>query len=405
MKTINPSNGTTFQLPDEPSSNNSSSNQAADLVRTKLDSLFNNEPDPVTEAIESAQTSPVSRSKHQKFMVDLSSSGKPFAVIQMEWHEYYKRLPDNEKHEVWEEFYSAQEHKPIFKAQVSQPYSPPDPQAPVTGSFNKATASKKASTSHQSVADLKNQITDRVKGRGKLSRKQHVKSLVFGLGMGGLVVLMLLFGFFNERFLAPFITPSRNVSSTPLILDAGATVGTDSKIIIPKINVEVPVVFDVETTEESAVQDGLERGVVQYATTSKPGEQGGGAIFGHSSNNLLNRGQYKFAFVLLSRLEKDDTFYIEKDGIRYVYKIFDTKIVPPTDISVLNSIPGKTSTMALITCDPPGTTINRLVVWGEQISPDPIANIASTAVQTDATASQLAGNPESLWSRIFGGIF
>jgi sortase (surface protein transpeptidase) len=37
------------------------------------------------------------------------------------------------------------------------------------------------------------------------------------------------------------------------------------KLIIPKINVEIPVVYDVNTIEESAVEKGLERGVVHYA--------------------------------------------------------------------------------------------------------------------------------------------
>ncbi|MFZ1323742.1 MAG: sortase [Candidatus Saccharimonadales bacterium] len=405
MKTIDPPAGPTFQLPDEPADNDGS-NQAADFIRAKLNSIYNSEPDVVTEAIETAIAPETSRSKHQRYMADLSSSGKPFAIIQMEWHEYYKSLPDKEKHEVWEEFYAARGDKPLFRAQAHVPFTAPS--SPLTGSFEPATAArapKKSAAAPQSVADIKTQILGRIRGRGKLSHKAHLKSLAFGLGMGGLVVTVLLFGFFNERFIAPFITPSRNVSSTPLIMDAGKAVGTESKIIIPKINVEVPVVYDVVTVEEKAVQSGLERGVVHYATTSNPGEQGGGAIFGHSSNNLLNKGKYKFAFVLLSRMEKDDTFYIEKGGVRYVYRIFDKRIVSPTDISVLDSVPGKTSTLALITCDPPGTTINRLVVWGEQISPDPVQNVASTAVKTDAQADRLAGNPQSLWSRIWGSIF
>ncbi len=403
MKIIDPPTGPTFQLPDEPTSSTNSNDDAVNLVRTKLDKLYGNEPDAISETIESVVTPSKKRSKHQKFMLELNNSGKPFAVIQMEWHDYYNSLTDKEKHEVWDEFYSLQQHKPVFKSQDKVEPSSSTPTKIFSANFDPEPVSK--NKKEQSVADIKNQITGRVQGRAKLSKKQHFKSLAFGLGMGGLMVLVLLLGFFNERFLAPFITPSRNVSSTPLILDAGTAVGAESKIIIPKINVEVPVVYDVKTIEEAAIQEGLERGVVHYATTSNPGEQGGGAIFGHSSNNLLNRGQYKFAFVLLNRLEKDDTFYIEKDGVRYVYKIFEKRVVSPTDISVLDSVPGKTSTIALITCDPPGTTINRLVVWGEQISPDPVKNIASTAIQTDARVDQLAGNPESLWSRIWGGVF
>lgn len=394
MKTINP---LTLNLP-EPENNGN--NEAANLIRSKLDALYANEPDAVSEAIEAVR--PGKHSKHQKFMAELTSSGKPFAQIQTEWHEYYQSLPDNEKHEVWNEFYSAQETaKPAF-----QPYQQSTVD-PTTGAYIGSIATEVAPVSKkeraESIASIKNQLTAKVGARGKLSRKQNLKSLLFGLSAGLVTVLILLFGFFNERFIAPFITPSKNVSGTPLI--SSSVVGKDPKIIIPKINVEVPVVYDVKTIDEDAVQAGLERGVVHYATTSSPGEKGNGAIFGHSSNNLLNKGKYKFAFVLLNRLQIDDTFYIEKDGVRYVYKVFDRKVVTPDQVSVLNDVPGKTSTMALITCDPPGTALKRLVVWGEQISPDPNGNKASTAIKTDDSPEKLAGDAESLWSRIWNSIF
>ncbi|MDQ3123235.1 MAG: sortase [bacterium] len=413
----NKSSSYQLPVPDDPDANK---NEAAEMIRSKLNALYNTEPDAVTEAIESVQEPPDTRSKHQKFMMGLASSGKPYAQIQIEWHDYYKSLPDDEKHEVWEEFYSSQADRTLFQPQVtatsvtnvgeSEPAIIPQKSHVYVGTMTpeelpQSTPPKKT-VNKQTVADLKQQITQRAANRSKLSGIQHLKSVGFGLGMGVLSMSVLLFGFFNERIIAPFVTPSRNVSSTPLILnDSTASVGKESKIIIPKINVEVPVVYDVKTVEEEAIQKGLEGGVVHFPTTSNPGEKGNGAIFGHSSNNILNRGKYKFAFVLLSRLENGDTFYIEKGGVRYVYKIFDQKIVSPEDISVLGPIPGKQSTMALITCDPPGTTINRLVVWGEQISPDPGSNIASTGVQTDTTPEVLAGNPESLWSRMWGSIF
>lgn len=402
MKTINPTPHPSFQLPIEPD-HEEHTNDAADMIRHKLDTLYATEPDVVTEAIESVREPEKKRSKHQIFMAELAASGKPFAMIQMAWHDYYKALPDEQKHEVWEEFYSSQSHKPLFEAQ-----KPVAMQPAVQNGFigHVETPHIQPERPKTTVAELKQNISERVSYRNTTARRQsHLKSIAFGLSIGAFSMIILLFGFFNERFIAPFITPSRTVSSTPLIVDGNAAVGSDPKLIIPKINVEVPVVYDVSTIEESAVQSGLERGVVHYATTSNPGEDGNGAIFGHSSNNLLNKGQYKFAFVLLSRLETDDTFYIEKSGVRYVYKIFDKRIVPPSDTSVLSSVEGKRSTMALITCDPPGTTINRLVVWGEQISPDPAKNTASTAVQTDVKVEQLAGNAPSLWSRIWGSIF
>lgn len=396
----------TFPLPPNPQTDNDSEkNEAVDLIRKKLAGLYDSEPDIVTGAIGSIQESPAERSKHQRFMADLASSGKPFAEIQTEWHNYYQDLTNKEKHEVWNEFYSVQEQKPEFKTQEQSPINTELPNF-TGGVFDAPAEPVKKSARTETVADLRKQLTNKVMSKGKLSRKQHFKSLLFGLGVGSFTVLLLLFGFFNERFIAPFITPSRSVSSTPLISDnLSGEVGQDPKLIIPKINVELPVVYDVPTIEESAIQTGLERGVVHYATTSSPGEVGNGAIFGHSSNNILNKGKYKFAFVLLSKLESGDTFYIEKDGVRYVYRIFDKRIVSPNEVSVLDDVPGKSSTMALITCDPPGTTINRLVVWGEQISPNPNQNVASTAKDISEDPRVLAGNPQSLWSRMWNSIF
>ncbi len=399
---LDPSHQPTFPLPDDMSGTDE--NAAADLIRGKLKTIYAQEPDAVVEAIESSQEPAKERSKHQKYMMGLATSGKSFAQIQTEWHDYYSGLDDKEKHEVWQEFYESQGHAP---AQAAAQPRVLDPSAPVVGSVEVTETPKpKRAGGTQSVSDIKSRIRSQVQGRSKISRKQHLKSLGFGLGMGAVVVSFLLFGFFNERIIAPFITPSRTVSSTPLILDpTSSAVGNEDKLIIPKINVEVPVIYDVETIEESAIQAGLERGVVNYPTTSSPGEIGNGAIFGHSSNNILNRGQYKFAFILLGGLEKDDTFFIEKGGIRYVYKIFDKKIVSPQEVGVLDDIPGRTSTMTLITCDPPGTNVNRLVIVGEQISPDPAKNIASTAIETDVEPDVLASNSPSLWSRIWGSIF
>jgi sortase A len=212
-----------------------------------------------------------------------------------------------------------------------------------------------------------------------------------------------MFSFFNERFLVPFIRPNSNVSATPIIVDPNTNgpVGPEAKIIIPKINLDAPVVYDVPTVEEKDVQAGLERGVVHYITTPNPGEKGNSVIFGHSSSNILNKGKYKFAFILLKSLDKEDTFIIQKDGKRYVYKVYNKFVVSPTDLSVLGPN-DKTATMTLITCDPPGTSTNRLIIQAEQIFPDPKAN-SETSVKNIGTPHKLAGDSPSLWSRLFGG--
>ncbi len=393
---------------DNPSNEKDDANVAANLIRQKISLIHEQlEPNAKAEMEELAETHG-HLSKHQMFMQELTTSGKSLAEIQTGWHNYYMALPDDEKHQVWQEFYAAHERVSRY-AKATQPKTEPQDTDQITET---APAHRVRSTplplpiaKLKTVLEIKNQLLSKIlsKGEGKsrVKAKHHVQSLLFGLATGSVVVLLLLFGFFNERFVAPFITPSRSVSSTPIIIDPNTSGSTspEPKIIIPKINVEVPVVYDQPSIEEKAIQQSLEQGVVHYAITPHPGEQGNAVIVGHSSNNILNRGKYKFAFVLLSRLENGDTFMINKEGKRYVYKVYDKRIVKPDDVSVLGNL-GKAASVTLITCDPPGTSISRLIVVGEQISPDPITNVASSITPTTEQPAILPSNAPSLWQRI-----
>lgn len=374
-------------------------NPAVELIRSKIDALYDTEQEQATTPTASTSVPPIqpSKSKHQRYMDELSNSGKSLEEIQAAWHQYYVDLPDHEKREVWQEFYAehTRQDEEVKKAQVH-------PQQQATPAQEKLSPMQpSAPQDSRSVSEIKSQIISKARAQAK-PKNPHLQSLLFGLSMGTVVVAIMLFSFFNERIIAPFITPSRVVSSTPIITDPNSTaVGKDPKIIIPKINVEIPVVYDEPSIQEEAVQKALERGVLHYATTPKPGEKGNAVIFGHSSNNILNSGKYKFAFVLLSRLEDGDTFMLEKGGKRYVYRVFRKEVVAPTDLSVLDSH-GDKSTVTLITCDPPGTSINRLIVVGEQISPSPSSNVASSVKKDVATRTpaQLPSNSPSLWSRM-----
>ncbi len=391
----------------QPSYADQPANQALSMVRSKLQQLYTSEPDPADEAIEAYQAGQ-SRSKHQQYMLDLTTSGKSLAQIQVDWHNYYAQLPDAEKHEVWQEFYSnhatqhsdanAQPDRPLQQQihhshKLESPTTKPNSRSAPKRHINRASEPR-------SVSDIKRQLHEKVSASGKLQAKHHLQSLLFGLGLASMVVVLLLFGFFNERFIAPFVSPSRQVSATPIV-GTSTAVGPEAKIIIPKINLEIPVVYGLNTVDEKAIQNGLESGVVHYSSSPIPGQNGNVVIVGHSSNNVLNKGKFKFAFVLLKRLEIGDTFSINKDGTRYTYQVFKKDIVKPTDVAVLGpSI--KPNTATLITCDPPGTSLNRLVVVAEQISPDPAANKQAGTANTPKLTSTgvLPSNAPSLWQRI-----
>ncbi len=424
---------------------------AADLIRQKVAAAYGDEPSAKQELAEVASIDRP-RSKHQAYMQQLSQSGKSLVEIQTAWHNYYAALPHEEKYQVWQEFYSGQSGsmqqptaqpaaQPVVNPQPPAahtsteiyPTAQPIPQQPVIAKFAEQPAvqppaAPAASQSYGTLvrtpepytppastptaADIKQRILNNVSGSRRISKNNPLRSLAFGLGTGMVVIAIFLFSFFNEVFLAPFIQPSRMASETPVIVDpASAVVGQTTKVIIPKINVEIPVDYSQTSTDEKTFEKALDTGVVHYPTTVRPGQAGNAAFFGHSSNNIFNPGKYKFAFVLLHELVEGDTFYLTYEGKVYVYRMISRRVVEPTEISVLGPIPGKTATATLITCDPPGTSLKRLVVVGEQISPAPGTNVAPPAPAEGApilSASQqtnLPGNGPTLWSRLWGSVF
>ncbi len=383
-QTIQPANG----------KEDADTDAAVALIRAKLHTLYNQEPDAKTEAAE-VETVKKPLSKHQHFMHQLNHSGKSLAEIQTEWHIYYNRLPDDEKHEVWQEFYAVHNSG-------SKHHTKPQPEAELHKQPLEHREQPKPQVDDRSQYVIQKQVVHKVERRAKLKAKHHLQSLLFGLGMGATVVFILLFTFFNERFITPFISPSRTVSATPIVVDpTNNAVGGEPKIIIPKINVEIPVLYNVASVDESAIQEGLSESVVHYPSTSKPGELGNGVIFGHSSSNIFNSGKGKFAFLHLRELQEGDTFYLHKDGKQYVYKVIHKQVVKPSQVEVINDTHGRSATFTLITCDPPGANVNRLVVTGEQISPTPDSNPTTPPpAAPQPSLKQLPGNSESLWHRL-----
>ena len=282
-------------------------NPAATLIRSKVEAAYAHEPSAAQE-IKELTEAPKPRSKHQEFMYKLSTSGKPLAQIHSEWHRYYAGLPDNEKHEVWREFYENSARQPSAYAQyIQQQHSSsaantlqkPEMYKPVVAEHTPPTLPYK---DRRSVATIKRQIlrSAATDSKARERRKQHVRSVLFGLGSGAIVLIVLLFGFFNQMIIAPFIEPSRYVSNTPIILSSDDIAASSTpEVIIPKINVQIPVIYDPNSSNETDIENDLENGVTHYSTTVLPGQKGNTAFFGHSSNNIFNPGKYKFAFVLL----------------------------------------------------------------------------------------------------------
>ncbi len=278
---------------------------------------------------------------------------------------------------------------PVINAPGLNPNKPPiQPEAPIP----------------VSVADLKERVVKRVQNADTKKVHHKLKPLIVSLIIGLIFVGIN----YNEVAVAQvkqYISPGDSIS-TPVILDPtnAVDVGPEPRIIIPKINLDVPVVYDIKGYDEAQIQDGLENGVVHYGSTALPGQKGNNVIVGHSSNNYFNSGEYKFAFVLLFRLEKDDTFILHHGGQRYIYKVFNKQVIDPDNFTLIQ--PTDKPITTLITCTPPGTSWKRLVIQAEQISPNPNDAAKSQATELpDDFNTPVPGNAPSLWQRITNSIF
>jgi sortase A len=90
------------------------------------------------------------------------------------------------------------------------------------------------------------------------------------------------------------------------------------------------------------------------------------------------------------------------NGIRYTYSVTKTQVVKPTDVSAL-VYPTTKPQATLITCTPLGTALNRLLVTGEQVSPDPASASAAPASSGSDSGIVMPRSSPTLFEKLFGG--
>lgn len=135
-----------------------------------------------------------------------------------------------------------------------------------------------------------------------------------------------------------------------------------SKIAVER-NIESPtiVIPSIGVTEKINNQS-LSQGVMHEPTSYTP-TNGDVMLFGH-------RTLQGSPFLRLNELSKGDTLILEWPGIGELkYIVVDSKIVPAE--YKLNAVEGG-NYLYLITCDPIGSTENRLIIQGELSDTSPI---------------------------------
>lgn len=254
----------------------------------------------------------------------------------------------------------------------------------------------------QAVENLRKDLLSKIEDGARVAKSsKHFKPILAGV----IVILIALLIQYNQLITAniySFTSPGSDTASLIVADGTGQPISENPELIIPKLSVKAPIVFNAEDQSEASSQEALKSGVLYFPVSganAKPGEKGNTVILGHSSADAFSSGDYKFIFVQLNRLVDGDLFYIDYQGVRYAYEIDEKKVIAPDDLQQLNL--GENQPYAtLITCDPPGTTLNRLLVIGRQISPDP--NKATDAQSSvDSKAEDIPGNPPTLFERLF----
>jgi len=155
----------------------------------------------------------------------------------------------------------------------------------------------------------------------------------------------------------------------------------DNRLIIPAININVPIVEasdaalrrrDFDMFDED-IQNALKFGVVHYPGTAEPGEVGNVFLTGHSSNLPWVDSNYNAVFALLPRLAIGDEYSVFYRGSLHRYRVTERFEVSPKDVSVLAQ-PNDQRMSTLMTCTPVGTTLRRLIIRAIEVDQETLAN-------------------------------
>lgn len=136
-------------------------------------------------------------------------------------------------------------------------------------------------------------------------------------------------------------------------------------IYIPAIDVRAPIGWNVPLVD---ALNGLQQGVVEAQESVLPGEVGRTFIIGHSAGYWWTNNPWTRVFALLDKLKTDDVIYLRKDDKVFAYRVTNSIVVSPDEVGVVRDETLRHNQLALMTCTPVGTTLNRLIVFAEPLA-------------------------------------
>jgi sortase A len=394
---------------------------AANIVRSQIDTIYQNDPNATMEVGAQPTANPVVAKPEPKpaepAPVKSPITAGPGAVNmqaanqQAETSNPYERTHDESNHgvqqpEAWRKYHSAwqsyyqQYYERYYVGQVHNVKKSLEKDAKVSSNDDPETIS-----SDEAMYDLRSKLRNQINERAQKVRKsRHFLPVISAL----CVMLVFVFLQYNRLMFAAidaYISPGSLDPST-LIVDPSAAgdVSGDPRLIVPKISVDVPIIWNANAASEDSLNAAMDKGVAWFniqGASAKPGEKGNFALSGHSSNDWLDQGNYKFIFARLEQLNEGDTIYVNYNSTRYVYTVSKKQVVKPTDVSAL-AVGTDKPRITLITCTPLGTALNRLLVFADQVSPDPNSATQADTQSSSGSATQMPSNSPTFLERLFG---
>jgi LPXTG-site transpeptidase (sortase) family protein len=213
-------------------------------------------------------------------------------------------------------------------------------------------------------------------------KKRAIYGFFQGIGAGLVAVSIISIFFFVSPIAAEeslYVLRDHGIVEKPFSHDVSAktqeaqtisdiqseaqTYGVDShfSVVIPAISAKAQVIPNVSTTNKSEYLDALTRGVAHAKGTNFPGSSKPIFLFSHSTDSPSNFIRYNAIFYLLRKLEAGDHIIIYFADKKYIYEVSELVRVDANDTSWLTNQADEEK-LYLMTCDPPGTTLKRLLV-------------------------------------------
>ncbi|MBR0488064.1 class E sortase [Candidatus Saccharibacteria bacterium] len=321
------------------------------------------------------------------------------------WQDYYQKY--------YSEYYSNAARQYIAKERLKEAREQADEEEIIyalagSGSNNSGENGlklKQGDTAQDSV--LRQTIRKKATDSARKNRKfRKFIPIIAGLAVAGAILFMQ----YNRLIFAPimaYVSPGNAPATEIEAIDPTITqtVSSDPRLIIPKLNIDVPITFNLQLSDVMAA---MNHGVAHYriaGASAYPGQIGNFIITGHSAGDVYSSNPYKYIFSGLERLEDGDLIYVNYESVRYTYRVIKKEVVEPTNVQALVVQTDK-PLITLVTCTPLGTSRYRLLVTGEQISPVYDENKqaeenASTATPVIDETTVLPSNEPSFFEQIW----